>query len=251
MMVQSVERALNILEELGRIKDESKGIGVLELSRILELKSSTAHNLLKTLLQHQYVEKIEETKKYRLGQNCYNLVKEKLITNRLAKSAEPTILNLSQKLNESIVLAVYHQGERFVISKVESQQPLKVDMSFSLAPDAYHPVTGRVLLSQLTNEELKDYTKRHGFPGKRWNGISDFASLQKELIKIKREGMAIRQNKDEQICALAVPIMGGRERLIAALGIYLPLVRFRGKHKREIIKGLKDAAKNISMRFNY
>ena len=246
-MVQSVERALNILEELRRIKDESKGIGVLELSRILELKSSTVHNLLKTLLQHQYVEKIEETKKYRLGQSCYNLVKEKLITNRLAKAAEPAMLNLSQKINESIVLAVYSQGERFVISKVESRQPLKVDTSFSLAPDAYGSVTGRTLLSQLTDKELKDYTKRHRFPGEKWNGINNFVSLQRELIKIKREKMAIRQ--DKQICALAVSIIG--EELIASLGIYLPSVRFKGKHKREIIKGLKDAAKEASIRFNY
>lgn len=248
-MVQSVERTLNILEELSRIKDESKGIGVLELSRILKLNSSTVHNLLKTLVQRQYVEKIEETKKYRLGPNCYNLVKEKLITNKLAKVAEPSLLNLSQKVNESIVLAVYHQGERFVISEVESQQPLKVDMSFSLAPDAYGSVTGRILLSQLTDEELKDYLKRHGFPGEKWNGINDFASLKKELTKIKQEGMAIRQ--DKQICALAVPIIGERERLIASLGIYLPSVRFKGKHKREIIKGLKDATKEISIRFNY
>lgn len=246
-MVQSVERALNILEELSRIKDESKGIGILELSRILKLNSSTVHNLLKTLLQHQYVEKIEETKKYRLGHACHNLLKEKSTTTKLAKAAEPSILNLSQKINESIVLAVYHQGERFVISKVESRQPLKVDMNFSLAPDAYRSVTGRTLLSQFTNQELKDYTKRHGFPGNRWNGINNFTCLQKELIKIKEEKMAIRQ--DKQICALAVPIIG--EGLIASLGVYLPLVRFKGKHKREIIKGLKDAAQEVSIRFNY
>ena len=246
-MVQSVERALKILEELSKVKDESRGIGVLELSRILKLNSSTVHNLLKTLLQHQYAEKIEETKKYRLGPACYDLVKEKSITSRLAKAAEAALLNLSKKINESIVLAVYHQGERFVISKVESRQPLKVDMSFSLAPDAYRSVTGRTLLSQLTDKGLKTYLKRHGFPGEKWDGINNFVSLQKELIKIKEEGTAIRQ--DKQICALAVPVIG--EDLIASLGIYLPSVRFKGKHKREIIKGLKDAAKEIVIRFNY
>ena len=246
-MVQSVERALKILEELSKVKNEARGIGVLELSRILKLHSSTAHNLLKTLLQHQYVEKISETKKYRLGQNCYNLVRGKLTSTKLAKAAEPSILNLGKKINESIVLAVYHQGERFVISKVESQQPLKVDMSFSLAPDAYGSVTGRILLSHLSDKELKNYFKRHGFPGERWNGINDFVSLQKELTKIKEGGIAIRQ--DKEICALAVPIIG--EELIASLGIYLPSTRFKGKHKREIIKGLEDAAKEIAVRFNY
>lgn len=250
-MVQSVERALSILEELSRIKDESKGIGVLELSRILRLKSSTVHNLLKTLVQHKYVEQIKETNKYRLGPTCYNLVKGKLITDRLAKAAEPAILNFSKKINESIVLAVYHQGERYVISKVQSRQSLMVHTTFSLEPDAYKTATGRILLSQLTDHELKNYIKRHGFPIKQWNGIDDFESLKKELIKIKEKKMAIHQPEDKQIYALAVPVTGEKERLIASLGVYLPSVRFKGKHRREIIKGLKEASKEITVGFNY
>ncbi len=120
-------------------------------------------------------------------------------------------------------------------------------MSFSLAPDAYGSVTGRTLLSQFTDEELKTYLKHHGFPAEKWNGINNFTSLQKELRKIKEEKMAIRQ--DKEISALAVPIIG--EELIASLGIYLPSVRFKGKHKREIIQGLKDAANEIAIKFNY
>lgn len=248
-MVQSVERALNILKELSWIKDESKGIGVLKLSRSLGLKSPTVHNLLKTLVQHKYAEKITETNKYRLGPACYDLVKEKLITARLRRAAEPVIVNLNRKINESIILTAYHQGERFIILVIEAQQLLKVDTGFSSASNAYEHATGRVLLSLLTAKELKDYVKRHGFPHEERNGINDFCSLQKKLIKIREEGMAARQSEGKQISSLAVPVSG--EKLIAALGVYLPSTRFKGKHKREIIKGLKDASKEISIRFNY
>lgn len=250
MTVQSVERALNILEELSLAKDTSKGIGVLELSRIMRLKSSTVHNLLKTLVHRGYVEQIKGTSKYYLGFSCYDLVSEKLITNRLAKASEADIFNLNQRINESIVLVTYYQGERFIILEVEGQQHLKVNKYFYLTVGAYGTATGRILLSQLSDEELKNYIKRHGFPDKGWDEINDFESLKKELIEIKKKGMVAHQAGHNQIQALAVPITGRKEKLVAALGVYLPLVRFKGKHKKEIIKGLKDTAKKISAKFS-
>ena len=250
-MVKSVERALNILEELGRIKDESVGIGVLKLGRILKLKSSTVHNLLKTLVYRKYVEKIAETRKYRLGSSCRYLVREKLITSRLTRAAEVPIFNLSHKIDESIALAIYHRGERFVISQTESSRPLRVDMSPSPTPGIYETATGRVLLSRLADKELKGCVKRHKFPGPQWNGISNFLSLRRELARVRQEGMAVRKDREKQICALAVPVDEEKGKLIASLGLYLPSVRFKGKHKKEVIKGLKEAAREISIRFNY
>lgn len=251
MGVQSVERAINILEKLSRIRDESKGIGVLELSRILKLKSPTVHNLLKTLVQCEYVEQIRQTSKYRLGSGCYSLVKDRLVTNRLIKISEEALLDFSHKINESIVLAIYHYGERFVVAKVEGRQSLRVDPSFFLKPDAYATATGRILLSLLNDKELKDYLEQHGFPGEKWDGISNLESLKKALIKIKKAGMDIHQTENNQIYALAVPVFGKKERLVAALGTYLPVVRFKGKHKKEIIKELKETSKRISVRLDY
>jgi len=250
-MIQSVERALDILEELSRIKDKSKGIGVLELSRLLKLKSPTVHNLLKTLVYRDYVEKVKETNKYRLGANCYNLVKEELISNKLIKVAEPSILSLNRKINESIVLAVYRQGKRLTLSRVESQQPLKVDVDFSVDYNIYVTATGRILLSQLEDKELKNYVKEYGFPGKKWKGINDFKSLKEELTKIKKEKIVFLNKLDAQITVLAVPITGKNKDLNASLGLYLPLIRFKGKHKREVLKGLKDTAEEISSKLSY
>jgi len=251
MMVQSLERALNILEQLSRIEDESRGIGLLRLSRLLNLKNPTVHNLLKTLLYRGYVEKIKETNKYRLGMNCYELVKEELINNRLLRAAEPAISGLHSKINESTVLAVYHQGKRITLSQTESQRPLKVDANFSIDYSIYETSTGRTLLSRLEDKELRNYVKRYGFPGKRWKGINNFKSLKEELGEIKNERIAFYQSEDKQISALAVPIAGENKDLIASLGVYLPSIRFKGKHRREIVKRLKDAAKEILFRLNY
>ncbi len=249
-MVQSVERALRILEELGKFRDRTEGIGVLELSRLIQLKSPTTHNLLKTLVHHGYVEKISRTNKYKLGQSCFDLVEQESIIYRLTKASEGSILSLAGKVQESIVLAAHYRGERYVISRVQGQKPLTVDPTVIVKDNIYKTVTGRIILSELPDEELRDYVKRHGFPGKQWKGISNLKLLMQELAKIRKEGIANNKTDDGQVYALAVPVLGRKEGLIASLGIYLPSVRFKGKHKKEIIRGLTDAAKEISIRFN-
>ena len=63
-IVQSIERALRILEELA---EENEGLGVTELSKRLDLHKSTVHRILTTLLTFEYVEQDTITERYRLG----------------------------------------------------------------------------------------------------------------------------------------------------------------------------------------
>ena len=249
-MVQSVGRALRILEELGKSRDKAGGIGVSELSRLIQVKCPTVHNLLKTLVYYGYVEKISQTSKYRLGQGCFNLVEQESIIYRLTKASEEVILSLARKIQESIVLAAYYRGERFIISRVEGQGPLRVDATVVMQGNMYRIMTGRVILSELSNEELSNYTRIHKPSDEQWKGISNLSLLREELIKIRKRKVVSSRVEGGQICALAVPVLGREEELIASLGVYLPSVRFKGEHKAEIIKGLKGAAKEISAGFN-
>src|SRR6266566_5257425 len=63
-MIQSVERAAQILKALGA---ESPRLGITELSERLGLAKATVHGLLRTLESQELVEQDAETGKYRLG----------------------------------------------------------------------------------------------------------------------------------------------------------------------------------------
>ena len=68
--VQSVERALDILEILARYKESLR---VTDLAKEMRLGITTVHNLLKTLVYRNYVEKDVETLKYKLGKRSFYL----------------------------------------------------------------------------------------------------------------------------------------------------------------------------------
>ena len=54
------------------------------------------------------------------------------------------------------------------------------------------------------------------------------------------------QQEQNQIQALAVPIFGPDEQVIASLGIYLPAIRFTDKNKEKITAALIKTGKEIS-----
>ena len=67
--VKSLQKALEILN----LFTEKPVLGVTEVSEYFGLYKSTVHNILSTLKAMEYLEQDEETGKYRLGIQIFNL----------------------------------------------------------------------------------------------------------------------------------------------------------------------------------
>ena len=243
-LIQSVGRSLDILEALAA--SDKKGVGVLELGRRLRLKPSTVHNLLKTLLARGYVEQDEETRKYGLGPKCFELIRSRTIKRELIEVARAPMRNLSMKIRESVVLAVLLNKERVTIAQVDCDRIIKVNTDLFTKGGEYTTVTGKVLLTYLEDDELRQFISAKGFPKEKWDNINSFDALHKEIEKIRKSGYAERHIKNEQASAVAAPIRDIRGRVIAALGVFLPSVRFKGIHRKEVIGSTRLAADEIS-----
>jgi len=239
--IQSVERALDILELVSRYQRE--GIGVLHLARKVGLNSSTAHNLVKTLMARRYLSQIEINKKYCLGMRCLNLVRGRLEQDEIVNLLEPIMLKLAKEIQETITLAYYKHGKRYVIRTIESQQEIKVDHNFIQAEDIYIAPTGRSLLAYLSEKELEYCIKVNGFPEDKWDSINNLKSLKTALNKIREDGYAIIERKNS-VVALGVPIKNVKGVPIA-LGTFMPFFRFRGR-KRNILKVLLSNSREMA-----
>jgi len=240
-LIQSVERALDILELVSKYQRE--GIGVLHLARKIGLNSSTAHNLVRTLMARGYLSQIEISKKYCLGKRCLNLVRGRLEQDEIVNLLEHVMLKLAKEIQETITLAYYEHGKRYVIRTIESQQEIKVDYNFIQAEDVYVAPTGRVLLAYLSEKELKHCIEVNGFPEDKWDSINNLKSLKTALNKIRKDGYAIIERKNS-IVALGVPIRNAKGVPIA-LGTFMPFFRFKGK-KRSTLKVLLSSSQEMA-----
>lgn len=69
MSLQTVDRAVQLLKELGRVGE----MRLIDVQRALSLSKPTAHRLLQSLIQHKMVERAQDAPLYRLGPGVQQL----------------------------------------------------------------------------------------------------------------------------------------------------------------------------------
>ena len=236
-MIQVLHRALGILEELSPRPSAS----VKELAELTGLKKSTLCNILKTLTQLGYVTKAERGT-YRLGPKLGEIAHPQLQQDALARLGREAVLALADATRESAQLVVLRDGERYIIAEGRSPQDLIVN-TVTLDVTAAGSATGRVILAHGDDATLREALRRSHAPGE------SLDELRAELRAVREDGLCENHPRDRAVVGLAVPVFCGTA-IVAALGVYLPSVRSRGKHRAEVIESLRRAGKELSVRLS-
>jgi len=243
--IKVIEKIMGIFEVLADSGKE--GCSVSEITKKLNLKLTTTHSLVSTLFSLGYLEKNAQTRKYKIGEKLLNIFLPFAHRNILLKVSEPVMKALAEEIKESVVLAIFWKGERYTIATASYEnQLLTVNLNQFIGSSCYQQATGRILLSYLDEKILNDYVKRNGFPKEMWDNIKNYNDLQKELKKIREKKIEIIER--ETVVAIAVPIFGPDGKIYASLGVYLPKIRFKGKRKEKIIKEIKKAGEQITLK---
>lgn len=243
-MIQSVNRALNILEFLS--KNIDKEFRLSDIANELKLNHATCANLLKTLINRGYVTKVYPYKTYSLGPMAYQLPQNQNYKDNLVKLARPEMESLSEKLNESVVLTIFEQNRCFIIEEVKAEQTIQVQHDSLYIQDVSKKATGRLLLSHLSRERREQFMDLNQISLENWKtDIKSLNDLHQLLDKIKTKEIHVFSEKD--LVGLAAPVSKGNE-IIAALGVYLPVSRYENHNQGKIKEVLEEKAKNISIK---
>ncbi|WP_207724737.1 IclR family transcriptional regulator [Thermanaerosceptrum fracticalcis] len=108
LTIQSVERALAILEEFSVRERE---LGVTEIAKRVGLNKSTCFNLINTLLQKGYLEQNPDNGKYRLSLKIFQLGKIYEAGLELREIAKPFLQELVDKTGETVHLVIRDRRE--------------------------------------------------------------------------------------------------------------------------------------------
>jgi DNA-binding IclR family transcriptional regulator len=110
----------------------------------------------------------------------------------------------------------------------------------------YAIATGRAILAHVDEDTLQAVVKRHGMPGEQWDGIRTMRALKSSLKEIRRSGRASCASSRGSVHAVGMPVFGPEKQVWASMGVFLPASRFRGAHKKGIIRELSRAAERMS-----
>lgn len=244
-MIQVINRAFDILELVGR--EPGKVYTLTQIADELRLNHATCANIIKTMVNRNYLEQVGRKKGYRLGFMLFRVSGNNSYEKDLLKASASVMETLTKKLNETTLLGILKKDRRIAIHQENAAHDLMVRSS--VEKPAYDSASGRLLIAMLEDKELEEYIEKYGLPAEdSWKEASSTRTFWKEVETIRKNKYAT-QTAPTHIVGVAVPIYK-QDKVIASLSIYLPESRYNEKIKNTIIADLFDAAdligKNIS-----
>jgi DNA-binding IclR family transcriptional regulator len=247
--VAAVQRAVAVLDALA-VGDTDGGnpahghaleLGTNEIARRTGINASTVSRLLATLADAGLVEHVAGSGRYRLGLRLLQLGNAVLARLDLRELARPHLVALTEATGETATLSSPGEHEAVTVDYVRSPSFVQSVAQVGRPSAAHATAVGKVFLAhggRLPDGDLPAFTART---------IVDRAALEAEVEQVRRQGFATALGEREQeLHAVAAPVLDGRGELVAILGVQGPASRFDAGRMRAATEPLREHANAIS-----
>ncbi len=247
--VQSLDRTFDILEILS---NEQHGLTLVQVSQRLNLPKSTAHRLLGVLIQRYFVQKNEETNRYRLGPGLIALCSHYLNNLELKTESSPFMADLSQKTGNTVFLAIRRDDKMVYIDSAEQVNSLRKYSIIGQQKPLYCTSLGKGLLMGLSDDEIRELHKNEKFEKFGPNTITNIDSLIQDIRESKRRGWALdNQEAEPDINCVSAPVRDYRGMVIASISTTWVLEQHPEYSPEKIAPLVVKAAEGISSQMGY
>jgi DNA-binding IclR family transcriptional regulator len=244
--VQSVDRALNILELLAR-RGEA---GVTELAGVLGVHKSTAFRLIATLEGHRLVEQTGNRGSYRLGIGILRLAGATAARLDVVQEARPVCRRLATQTRETVNVAVLSGNSALYLDQVAGSSSIRSHNWVGQRIPLHATSNGKVLLSELDPRRLDPVIEF--LPAYTANTITVAQELRKELARVRELGYAIAVDELEPgLTAVAAPIRNVHGDVVASMSVSGPTFRLAGDRIDDLVEKVTEAAVEVSRRLGW
>jgi DNA-binding IclR family transcriptional regulator len=246
--VQSVDRAISVLEILARSGDS----GVSEVAAEIDVHKSTAFRLLGALESRGLVEQAGDRGKYRLGFGIVRLAGA--VTGRLdvSQQGRPVLERLAEELGETVNIAVLQEHYAVNLDEVRGPSAVSVQNWVGQLTPLHATSSGKVLLAHLTKGHRTELVAASGLERLTANTVTAKARLEEELAEVRERGYSVAVEEYEVgLNAMAAPVRSHTGLVVAALSCSGPAYRLTEDRMREFAGVLIEGADEISHRLGY
>lgn len=249
--IQSVVRALAIVEALAQAR---RPMALSELCSQTELKPSTAHHLLGTLVARGWVRHDLRTRHYALGGRLGELsLLIPVAGDELMAAARPAVLHLAEQSGEAVHLATMRGFELVTLMKVEWTQAVRVDTGAVGKSQAAHATaTGKAVIATWPASQLDELLARH--PLRRFTGrtLTDPQRLRSHLRRVQRTGFADDLEEFQPgVRCIGAPVLGADGQARAAVSCSMPTMRADRRNTASVRLLLQACVDTISKQLGH
>jgi DNA-binding IclR family transcriptional regulator len=216
-LVPALIRGLRILSTLSK---ENTKLTLSEVAASLGTTRSSAYRLLYTLEHLSFVEYDTRSKSYTLGPQVLALGYGFLASRDIIDVAMPHLIRLRDRTGWSAHLGELHGREVVYLARVATRRTIASTIHVGTRLPAHATTMGRILLSGLSNQEIRelyhqDLTKPFS--------LTPFSNIAELLVQaaIDRAQTFVVQNSSYEpgVASVAAPIRDVSERVVGAINI--------------------------------
>lgn len=242
--IQSVDRALDIIETLAR---SSGKLALAEISAATGLNLSTCHHLVATIMRRGYVIQDRETKRYSLSSKIFELSEARAGQIDLADLAKPYLKRLNDETREAVHLCVIEGVDLITLTKLGSHHAVKVDSTISKSNAAHATATGKAILAWLPENEIDEILAAKGMKHFTNKTITNRESLIENLRIVRRYGYSEDVEEFEAgVVCVGTAIRGHKGTVVGSISVSMPTMRVSEEVLARIRNQVRMAASEIS-----
>jgi len=245
--VQSIDRAFAILDEV-----TADPAGISELSRRLDLPTSTVARLLATLESLGAVERLVDDNGYRIGPTVVTMAASVDPTQSLLAVAQGTMQDLVDLVAEAVGLSIPAGYDVIYIGQMDCANPVQVRDWTGVSIPMHLVPSGMAILAHWPDEAVDRFLDRK-LDRYTTKSVTQPDRIRARLAEIREAGVVwMEEEFSEGINSVASPIFNGSGAVVGALHSHGPSYRFPDPTLRDIVADrVRSAAAEVSNALGY
>jgi IclR family transcriptional regulator, acetate operon repressor len=243
-IVQSVDRALSILELVASPSDETR---LSDLARRAGLPVSTTHRLLTTMERRGFVRHDSKNGCWTVGQRAH-LVGDSFSLNReLVVSARPILRDLRDITRETANLGIIEAEEAVTIAQTESREIMRAIAPPGGRVAVLNSGMGKAILASWPDTAIETFVDRQGLRPMTSHSLRTKEQVFEEVSRIRKQGFAV--DDEEYVIGMrcvAAAIWSESSEAIAAVSVSGLAARVTQERVREISRIVIDSAARLT-----
>lgn len=238
-------RGLAILEALGR--GTTDGLGVTELSEIVDSDKANVHRILAVLRDEGYVQQDVATKRYSMTPRVLELAGRALRRLDVKAVAEPLMNSLRERTGESVHLAMRTSTGAVYVSQARGANVISVETAIGAQPPMHCTATGKALVAHLDDSERVALLGSEPFEAFTSATPTTLEGVRDGLETVRDRGFAVDDEEyNPGVRCVAAPIFGSDGTAIASVGISGPATRMSDERLAELGSLLTETANHVT-----
>lgn len=237
-------RALEVLE----IAAQKGSVTVVEVVAALGIPKPSAHRLVSSLEEMQYLHRSLGRGRYALAPRLVSLASRVLQSACTYSPVHAVLLELARVLVGTCSLALQQGGEVLYIDSAVADSPLMLGFQTGRRAPLYCTSSGRVFLSYMDQASLSAYLENTPRKAHTPSTVIEADALRRTVARVVRQRAALTDSEYvDGVVGAAVPVLNADSKPVLALTISIPAPRASMQQLEQAIPLMKNMARRISV----